>query len=100
MECDDGALPAQAPGPQEALPHPSPVSGPRKAALENMWVDTEGASCPSGMRLSPRWVASFGSEAGGRQGSLRAVGVGLHHLAVHGHSEGQAQDLRGHGGLG
>lgn len=30
---------------------------------------------------------------GGRWGSLCAVRVGLHHLAVHGHSEGQAQDL-------
>lgn len=28
-------------------------------------------------------------------GSLRTVGVGLHHLAVHGHGEGQAQDLQG-----
>lgn len=28
------------------------------------------------------------------------VGVGLHHLAVHGHREGQAQDLWGHEGAG
>ena len=33
-------------------------------------------------------------------GQLRAVGVCLHHLAVHGHGEGQAQDLRGQHGLG
>lgn len=53
---------------------------------------------------SPRghlWRAtSFGSEAGWQAaGSLRTVSVGLHHLAVHGHREGQAQDLQGHKGL-
>lgn len=58
-------------------------------------------SCSGGQVSSPQWATSFGSEAGWRAvSSLRAVGVGLHHLAVHGHGEGQAQDLRRRAGLG
>lgn len=33
-------------------------------------------------------------------GGLRTVRIRLHHLTVHGHSEGQTQDLWGHKGLG
>lgn len=86
---------------------PQPCAGSRESrCAEYVGVDTEGARCPSGTCSGPgdeavsRWVDPLAGKLGGRQGSLCAVGVGLHHLAVHGHREGQAQDLRGHGGRG
>lgn len=35
-----------------------------------------------------------GGGRGWQERSLRTVGISLHHLAVHGHGEGQTQDLR------
>jgi hypothetical protein len=51
------------------------------------------------MQSSPLWVVSFGREAG-PAGGLCTVGVCLYHLAVHGHGEGQAQNLWGEWVLG
>lgn len=107
MECDDGAPPPSTGASRRPSPHPSPVKGPRESCSgEYVGVDAEGAGCPSGTcseahrgrgHLPGGWHP-LAAKQGGRQGSLCAVGVGLHYLAVHGHREGQAQDLRGHGG--
>lgn len=49
---------------------------------------------PPASSLHGMWVTELRLPAAPEWGALRTVGVGLQHLAVHGHGEGQAQDLQ------